>query len=118
MSLILPKVGAVGLWQAPLLIAVIGAICIALVPTAKRFHDFLLSTSRRSALAWGVDNAEKGYLAKQNHLSEDDLFQLEKRAFFSKVNFLPRGSRFLRLESDRSMLTKTDVAFRMPWQSL
>jgi hypothetical protein len=32
-----------------------------------------------------LDQAEKGSLKQQEDLSDDDVFQLEKRAFFSKV---------------------------------
>ena len=33
-----------------------------------------------------LDLAEKGSLSKEASLSEDEVFQLEKRAFFSKVS--------------------------------
>lgn len=35
-------------------------------------------------LASGLDQAEKG-LKRQDNMSDEDIFQLEKRAFFSKV---------------------------------
>lgn len=36
-----------------------------------------------------LDLAEKGSLTKKESLSVDEVFQLEKRAFFSKVCFCP-----------------------------
>lgn len=39
----------------------------------------------------GLDQAEKGSVISQEAMSDDDVFQLEKRAFFSKVRHaMPR----------------------------
>ncbi len=44
-----------------------------------------LDVRKATPLASGLDQAEKGSLRKQEDMSDDDVFQLEKRAFFSKV---------------------------------
>ena len=36
--------------------------------------------------ASGLDQAEKGSLKRPEDMSDDEIFQLEKRAFFSKVS--------------------------------
>jgi hypothetical protein len=87
MSLKMLKMSPADLWHVSLIVAVIGAICIALGPTPRRFLDSLHSTSKKEAARWGIDKAETGSLMVQNSFSDDDLFQLEKRAFFSKVSF-------------------------------
>jgi len=46
---------------------------------------FSPDSKKSYALAATLDRAEKGTLAKKETLSDEDLFQLEKRAFFSKV---------------------------------
>ena len=52
-------------------------------------HTFISPNAQKaSAVTSNLDQAEKGSLKKQEDISDDDLFQLEKRAFFSKVSSL------------------------------
>jgi len=66
-------------------------------------HIFLApNTQKASPVTSSLDQAEKGSFKKQEDISEDDLFQLEKRAFFSKV-----GPLALIMPAPSSGLTKT-----------
>ena len=76
-----------GIWRIPLAIAFIGLLYTALVPVLDRFQGFLQSTAKQRAARWGIDQAERGVLKQQTDLSDEDLFQLEKRAFFSRVSW-------------------------------
>ena len=91
------------------LIAAMLFVAIALaLPPASRLYGALISSSTK-ATAWRIDQAEKGTLPQKATMSDMDIFELEKRAFFSKVR---RSDRY------EQELTEADLALRMPSQSI
>ena len=70
------------LWLIPAL----SCLTIALVvPATRRLLRVLESKSTLEAAAWRLDLAEKGTLAQKATMPDEGIFELEKRAFFSKV---------------------------------
>ena len=69
-------------WLMPVLYCLTSAL---LVPAARRLHDALASKSTTKAAAWKLDLAEKGTLVQKATMLDQDIFELEKRAFLSKA---------------------------------
>jgi hypothetical protein len=64
----------------------VGIACFAYI--ARRvLLGFIYEDRKAFAPGASLDQAEKGSLKQQENLSDDEIFQLEKRAFFSKVGF-------------------------------
>lgn len=67
-------------------------------------------------LASGLDQAEKGSLKKYEGTSDEEIFQLEKRAFFSKVGSALLGSSDLSPSSTRLTRSSDMVVCLSPQQ--
>ncbi|EXJ86090.1 hypothetical protein A1O1_06459 [Capronia coronata CBS 617.96] len=65
-------------------------------PLVKFAHALLYPDDQKASYQnSGLDQAEKGGLQKQDEMTDEDIFQLEKRAFFSKTwLFVCHRSRF------------------------
>ena len=71
----------------PFYVFVFSCFVYLLGPAVWAFINAFFSVNRvkGSGVSLNLDQAEKGSLKKQKDMSDDEVFQLEKRAFFSKV---------------------------------
>jgi hypothetical protein len=94
---------------------VVGVVIAGFVYILARTLLYLIHKEKQSlAPASSLDQAEKGSLEKQEEMSEDEIFQLEKRAFFSRVGRLISFSEDILTGTDG----RQDVAVCLPPQQI